>query len=299
VSYRGLETHDLDLDALLARRPEVAIVDDLAHANPPGSRHSRRHQDVQALLDAGIGVVTACDVQHVEGLNDMVAHVAGFEERETVADALLDQASELVALDLPLSDYLQRIAAGGTRPVRAALGDANVLGALRELMLRETAEHARGPQVAPPPALPGAGRVMVALSSLSPRAATLLRRGSRFAGRLNTAWFVIYVETPHEAPERMSPQAEQTLLANVALARELGAEVVRLKARDPVPALIDFGRAHGVAHILIGRSRRRTLVRRPPGGSWLDIVRGSLDQRLLQQARDFDVYVIAQDEGGA
>lgn len=298
LEYRGLETRELDLDALLARRPAVAIVDDLAHANPPGARHGRRHQDVQALLDAGIGVVTAFDVQHLEGLNDMVAQVAGFEERQTVPDALLDQAAEVVALDLSVLDYLLRVDASGTRPARAALLDPNVLGALRELMLRETAEHARGPRRTPPPALAGAGRVMVALSSLSPRAATLLRRGSRFAGRLNTAWFVIYVETPHEAPERISHEAEQTLLANVALARELGAEVVRLKARDPVPALIDFGRAHGVAHILIGRSRQRSLLGRPPGGSWLDMVRGPVDQRLLRQARDFDVYFIAQDEAG-
>jgi two-component system sensor histidine kinase KdpD len=110
---------------------------------------------------------------------------------------------------------------------------------------------------------------------------------------------VVYVETPDETPERISPETERTLLRNVELARELGAEVVRLKAKDPVPALIDFGRAHGVAHLLIGRSARRNwrrLLRRPPGGSWLDVVRGPFHERLLRQAADFDVYVVAQEE---
>lgn len=300
VEFRGLSVAELDLEALLARRPEVAIVDDLAHSNVPGARHRRRYEDVQALLAAGISVRTAFDVQHVEGLNDVVARVAGFEERETVPDALLDRADELLALDLPVRDYLRRVESGAVGLPRNGLGRAEPLQALRELMLREAAERAHGPTQAPPSAAsPGAGRVLVALSSLSPRAATLLRRGSRFAGRLNTAWFVVYVETPAETPERISAEAERTLLRNVELARELGAEVVRLKARDPVAALIDFGRAHGVAHLLIGRSARRSwrsLIRRPPGGSWLDLARGPFHERLLRQAGDFDVYVVAQEE---
>ena len=298
--FRGLSVAELDLEAALARRPQVVVVDDLAHSNVPGLRHRRRHQDVQALLAAGISVLTALDVQHVEGLNDVVARVAGVEERETVPDALFDRADELLALDLPVSDHLRRVESGATSLARSALGRPETLQALRELMLREAAEHAHGRGSPPPSASgPGAGRVLVALSSLSPRAATLLRRGSRFAGRLNTAWFVVYVETPGEAPERIGPEAERTLLRNVDLARELGAEVVRLKARDAVPALIDFGRAHGVAHLLIGRSGRRhgrTLLKRPPGGSWLDLVRGPFHERLLRQALDFDVYVVAQEE---
>jgi two-component system sensor histidine kinase KdpD len=140
---------------------------------------------------------------------------------------------------------------------------------------------------------------MVALSSLSPRAGTLLRHGSRFAGRLDTSWFVVYVETPAEAPERIDAAAERALLANVELARALGAEVVRLKARDPLAALLDLGRSHGVRHIVLGRSRRRAwreLLRRAPGEPPGAALRAPFHERLLRQARDFDVYVVAQEE---
>ncbi len=296
VVAHGLSLDEFDCEALLARRPAVALVDDLAHANAPGVGHLRRHQDVAALLDAGIRVLSACDVQRLESLKDVVARVVGVDERVGVPSPLLERA-EVVALDLSVSDLASRAGAPASGPTEA-------LVALRELMLREAASRAR-PRAGPPvqrasPAMPG--RVMVALSSLSPRAGTLLRHGARFAGRLDTSWFVVYVETPGEAPERIDGEAERALLANVALARELGAEVVWRKARDPLSALLDFGRSHGVRHLLIGRSRRRTwrtLLKRPPGASLASVLRGPFHERLLRQARDFDVYVVADESEGA
>jgi len=298
VEHASLRHAELDLDALLARRPALAIVDDLAQVNAPGARHHRRHQDVQELLAAGIGVATSLDVAQIESLGDVVERVAGFEPREGVPVSILQQADELLALDLPVGELVERQQQAAHGPPREALGQPRVLRALRELMLRQAADLSRPREThaaaSSKERLPG--RVMVALSSLSPRASVLLREASRFAGRLDTSWFVVYVETPDEAPERVSPDAERTLLANVALARELGGEVVRVKARDPVSAIVDFGRAHGVAHLLVGRSRRRSLAQLlspPPGGSWLDAWRGPLHERLLREARDFDVYVVA------
>ncbi len=298
LEFRGLQAEELDLAALLARRPQVAVVDDLAHVNAPGLRHRRRHEDVLALLEAGIEVVSALDVQHVERLGDVVERVAGFEERVTVPDRLLERA-ELLALDLPVAELRRRQERGAAGSGREALRRPEVLEALRELMLRECAERARARQLSAGEAARLPGRLLVALSSLSPRAGILLRQASRFAGRLDTSWFVAYVETPEEAPERIGGEARARLLRNVELARELGAEVVRLQARDPVPALVDFGRAHGVAHLLVGRSRPgrwRALWRRPPGTSLLAALRGPLHERLLRQAPDFDVYVVAQEE---
>ena len=297
---RGLSTCEMDVDALLARRPALAVVDDLAHVNAPGSRHRRRYQDVRALLDAGIGVLTALDIRQLESLRDVVARLTGREEWATVPDAFLDAADQMVCLDLAVPDLLRRWQADPPGGLDSGLSHEALAG-LRELALREVAERlarrSAGGGPAPEPRV--GGRLMVALSSLSPRAATLLRRGSRLAGRLNTTWFVVYVETPDEAPERVRPEVERTLLHHVETARELGAEVIRLRARDPVPALLDFGRAHGVSGLMVGRSRRwswRRFWQRPPGSTWRVLLGDTLDARLLREARDFDVYVVAEEE---
>lgn len=294
VEYRGVRAFDMDLDAVLARAPRVAVVDELAHTNPPGSRHQRRYQDALALLDAGIDVLAAVDVIHLESLNDLVERLTGLKVADTVPDTLLKGADEVVDVDLSVEDLLERLHSGRVYPAERvpwALSHAfrpECLASLRELALREVAEtlDRRGRALpATPPQV--SGRVMVCLSSLSPRADALLRRGSRLAGRLATDWFVVYVETPDEAPRRIRPEIEQALLANVARARALGAEVVRLKARDAAVALVDFARSHGVATILAGRSRRpwwRRLLRRSPA------------DRLFDEAADFNLYLVAEQD---
>ncbi len=292
--FRGLTALEMDVDAVLARQPAVAVVDDLAHVNAPGSRHRRRHDDVQALLGSGIDVLTALDVLHIESLRDVVARLTGREEPVTVPDALLDAADQVLCLDLPVPELTSRLEPG-------APWTADILTGLRELALRETAERLARRSAASGARTPlhAGGRLMVALSSLSPRAGTLLRQASRLAGRLNTAWFVVYVETPDESPERVAPVVARTLLVNVEMAREMGAEVVRLRAVDPVPALLDFGRAHGVSTLVVGRSRRwswRHFWRRPAGATWRGAFGETLDLRVLREARDFDVHLVAQEE---
>jgi two-component system sensor histidine kinase KdpD len=297
VTYRGVTVEEMDLDAILARKPAVAVVDELAHTNLPVCRNRKRYQDVQELLSAGISVIGAFNVQHLESLNDLVERATGVEVRETLPDSFLQLADQVVNLDLAVEDLQERLRAGKIyRPdkVPQALErffKNDNLVTLRELALREVAESLERTAAARPAAEtaahPAAGRVMVCLSSFPPHAAALLRRGSRAAGRLNTDWFVVYVETPSEAPNLIDAEAQRHLLANIEKAREAGAEVVRLRAKDPVAALLDFAHSHGVALLLIGRSQAQGWRK------WLGL---TTDLRLVRQANDLDVQLVAFPE---
>jgi two-component system sensor histidine kinase KdpD len=301
LAYRGLSVEEMDLDAIVARRPEIAIVDEIAHTNVPGSRYAKRYEDVDALLDAGINVIGAFNIQHLESLNDLVKEATGIEIRETVPDTFLEQADQVVNLDLAVEDLLERLRAGKIyAPEKATRALENFfqkdkLTTLRELALREVAESlgraalANGREEAGEEATPrqGSERVMVCISSRSPRAATLLRRGSRLAGRLNTDWYVVYVEAPDEAPDRIDSATQRILHTNIQKARELGAEVVQLRGKDVVAALLDFARSHAVAHILIGRTHS-SLLRH--------LMRGDFVQRMVREADDFDLHIIGMPE---
>jgi two-component system sensor histidine kinase KdpD len=303
IEYRGLQVEEMDLDAALARHPQVAVVDEIAHTNVPGSRNKKRYQDVLELLDAGINVICAFNVQHLESLKDVVGRVTGVVIRETVPDGFLKQADQVVNLDLAAEDLLERLRAGkiyDAEKVEWALTHffkPEKLSSLRELALREVAERldlqanalGRDGGEARPPA--GGGRVMVCMASASPRAASLLRRGSRLAGRLNTDWFMVYVETPGESPTRIASDAQRYLIENVERARELGAQVRRLQARDPVPALLDFARSHGVTHIIVGQSHQPWWKRR---------LGFTFVHRMLMAGGDFELHVVPlEDEEGA
>jgi two-component system sensor histidine kinase KdpD len=283
----------MDLDGVLRRRPRVAIVDELAHTNVPGSRHKKRYQDVRELLDAGINVVGAFNVQHLESLNDLVSRTAAVPIRETIPDTFLKEADEVVNLDLAVEDLLERLNAGKIYPperVPWALEHffrGENLSTLRELSLREVAESlersASKKRTGEHPRA-AAGRVMVCLSSHPPHAATLLRRGSRMAGRLATDWFVVYVQTPEEAPNLIDAEVQRQLHANIERARELGAEVVRIESASPVDALLDFARSHGVGHIIIGRSQQPW---------WRQIFGRSVPLRLVREAAGFDLHIVS------
>ena len=297
IEYRGVKVEDLDLDGILARKPEVAVVDELAHTNAPGSKNRKRWQDVEELIGAGINVIGAFNVQHLESLNDLVARATGVRVRETVPDAWLKTADQVVNLDLAVEDLEERLRAGkiyASDKVPQALErffQRGNLATLRELALREVAESLERDtlrrETAPESARSTGVRVMVCMSSYPPRAAELLRRGSRVAGRLNTDWFVVYVETPEEAPDRIDSEAQRHLLENIERARALGAEVVRLRATDPVPALLDFARSHNVGLMLIGRSHQ---------GGWRRLLGRTADIRLVREAEDLDVQVVALGE---
>src|SRR2546426_1698576 len=297
IEYRGVVVEEMDLDAVLLRRPTVAV-DEIPHTNAPGSRNRKRYQDVLALLDAGINVIGAMNVQHLESLNGLIERATGVVVRETVPDTFLTQADQVVNLDLAVEDLQERLRSGkiyAPEKIPWALEnffkDQN-LATLRELALREVAESLdRAGLAKGAPEVKASGRVMVCLASNPPRAKTLLSRGSRMAGRLNTDWFVVYVETPDEAPNLIDSEAQRHLLANVEKARELGAEVVRLKSDEPAHALLDFARTHGVVHVIAGRSMQPW---------WRQVLRGSVLTRLIREGTDFDLHVVpATVEGRA
>jgi two-component system, OmpR family, sensor histidine kinase KdpD len=298
IEYRGVTVEEMDLDAVLARKPKIAVVDELAHTNVPGSRNKKRYQDVLELLDAGINVIGAFNIQHLDSLNDLVSKNAGVQVRETLPDSFLKQADQVVNLDLAVEDLLERLRSGKIYPSDKVPGalqhffqDGN-LSTLRELSLREVAESldrvaARRDMPSELPRPSANARVMVCMSSYPPHSATLLRRGSRMAGRLSSAWFVVYVETPKESPERIDAEVQRHLHENIAAAKELGAEIVRLKGTDPVACLLDFARSHGVGHIIIGRSHAPW---------WKQVFGRTIPLRLVREASGFDVHIVSFTE---
>jgi len=296
VEYRGVTVEELDLDAVLARRPAVALVDEIPHTNPPGSRHRKRHQDVEALLAAGIHVIGAMNVQHLDSLNDLIERVTGVRVRETVPDAFLELADQVVNLDLAVEDLLDRLQRGKIyAPEKVAWAVEHFfkggnLSTLRELALREVAQTlertARAAEPETGSSHLAAGRLLVCLSSHPPRGAALLRRASRMAGRLATDWFAVYVETPREAADQIDAETQRHLLDNLERARELGAEVIRLKGKDPAAALLDFARSHRVSDVMVGRSSQPW---------WRRALGRSLPQRLVDEAEDLDVHIVALD----
>lgn len=300
VEYRGVTVKEMDLDAVLARAPAIAIVDEVAHTNVPGSRNLKRYKDILELLEAGINVVCAFNLQHLESLNDVIERATGIRVRETVPDTFLERADQIVNVDLPVEDLLERLKTGkiyADEKIPWALEGFfknHNLSSLRELTFREIADSLERFRQTPKSGFSehqegiGMDRIMVCISSMPTRSAALLRRGSRMAGRLNTRWYVVFVETPAEAPGRISSEAQRHLLDNFQRAQELGAEVVRLHGRDPVEASIEFARTHGVGYILIGRSKR----------SWIYRMTG-LDpmHRMVKRAEGFDVHIVSLDRG--
>jgi two-component system, OmpR family, sensor histidine kinase KdpD len=299
--YRGIVVDDMDLDAIHARSATVVLVDEIPHTNIPGSKNKKRFQDVIELLDAGINVIGAMNVQHLDSLKGLVQRSTGVVVRESVPDSFLKQAAQIVNVDLSVEDLLERVQAGKVYALDNVTGAlenffrSDNLAVLRELALREVAASVENATERPSrgavrdPLASDRGRVMVCMSSYPPHATTLLRRGSRTAGRLHTDWFVVYVETPQESPDRIDSEAQRHLHANIDLARELGAVVVRIKGRDPVAAILEFARSHGIGLIIVGRSQqpwyRRLLGR-------------SVPYRLLHEASDFDVHVVAMPDAG-
>jgi two-component system sensor histidine kinase KdpD len=289
--YRGITVEEMDLDAALARRPQVVVVDEIAHTNVPGMKNRKRYQDALELAEAGINVICAFNIQHLESLNDIVQRATG------VPDSFLKAADQVVTLDLAVEDLLERLRSGkiyGEEKVARALEEffkTENLSSLRELALREVAESVDRTSTTKKEEtkhrFAASGRVMVCLSSRGPRAAALLRRGSRLAGRLNTDWYAVYVETPREAPDRIDAEAQRHLLDNLERARELGAEVVKLQSADPIGVLLDFARSHRVKHVILGRSRD-PWWKRALGRTFL--------LRFLQESGEFDVTIAALDD---
>jgi two-component system sensor histidine kinase KdpD len=301
IEYRGVALEEMDLDHVIARRPQVAVVDELAHTNVPGVRHRKRWEDVMELLDVGINVISGVNVQHLESLNDVVASTLGVTVRETVPDWVVASADQVVNMDISSEDLRQRLREGKIYTpdkiepaLRNFFTDEN-LTTLRELALREVAgavDRSREeivrrvtgdvPVIAPRTV----ERIMVAMSSNPPYTAALLRKASRIAGRLNTDWYCVYVQTAKERADRIDSTVQRTLVENIQLAQSMGAEVVKLDGDDVADALCAFAVKKGVTVIMIGQSKR----------SWLHhLVKGSVVDRLVSNPHGLDVLVVSFD----
>jgi two-component system sensor histidine kinase KdpD len=291
--YKGAELEEMDLDAVLARRPRIAIVDELAHSNVPGSRHEKRYQDVLELLDAGISVTTAVNIQHLETLNDIVSRVTGVRVRETVPDTFLDRADEVINVDVTVDELRSRLKQGKVyKPEKIEQALTNFfregnLSTLRELALRAVADEVgekaasyRQREGLEPGLIPE--RVMVCMSS-STTAPRVVRAGARIAGRLGARWYAIYVETPREAVRRINVADRDQLARNIHLAETLGATVVRVKADRPADGLVAFAQREGITHVIFGQTARSRLE---------VLLKGSTLNRFLEEVKDAAVQVV-------
>jgi two-component system sensor histidine kinase KdpD len=291
--YRNVVLEEMDLDAVIRRKPQVCIVDEVAHTNVPGSKNHRRYQDVLDLLDAGIHVLTAVNIQHLETLNDAVMRSAGTKIRETVPDSFLKRADEVVNVDVSVEELRTRLRQGRIYPpekIEQALTHffrKGNLSTLRELALRTVAEEVgskaaryrehEGLEKSPIPE-----RVMVCVS---PRPGTerLLRTGARISGRLASDFYAVYVESSYLEPGRISPEDHARLTESLKLAEDLGARVVRLKSNKVADVLIDFAQREGITHVIFGQSARTR---------WQILIHGSVLNRFLNEVKEATVQVI-------
>ena len=293
IDYGGITLEEMDVDAVIERHPQIAIVDELAHTNVTSSKNQKRYEDVLDILNAGISVITAVNIQHVESLNDVVARTTGVHVRETIPDSFLKRADEVVNVDVSVDTLRTRIRQGKVYDVvkiEQALNNffrKGNLSALRELALRQVAtdqavkahdyRKREGLEQALIPE-----KVMVAIAS-NGSAKKLLRIGSRIAGRLASDWYAVYVETPSEDPGHIKPEDSAALQENIRFARELGANVVKLKARRVAGALIEFAHREGITHVVFGQTSR---------SRWDILLHGSIINRFLAEVRDAAVQVV-------
>ncbi len=293
VEYKNRTLYEMDLDAILARRPKLVLVDELAHTNAPGSRHAKRYLDVEELLAAGIDVYTTVNIQHVESLNDVVAQITRIRVRETVPDMILDRADEIEVIDLTPEDLIERLKEGkvyvrdqAQRALRHYFSPGN-LTALRELALRLTAErvdeqmlsymqeHAiSGPWAA-------SERVLVCISEL-PNTPGLIRYGKRVADRLKSKWTAVYVEGPRFA--RLNEVQRNRIADAMRLAEKLGGDVAVVPGGPIADTLVQYAKSNNITQMIIGKSSR---------SRWFELLHGSVVHDLVRKAGNISIHVMA------
>lgn len=295
VEYRGVTLSDMDLDGVLARKPQLALVDELAHTNAEGLRHPKRVQDVVELLDAGIDVYSTLNIQHLESLNDMVAQITGVTVRETLPDSILDSADEIELVDLPPEELLQRLREGkvyvseqAQRALQKFFRQGN-LTALRELTMRRAAMRVDDQMrdYMQTRSIPGpwaaAERLLVAVSP-GVVGEKLVRRARHLADELGAPWFVVFVETEEQL--RLSQAQQNRLARTLHLAEELGAQTMTIPSNDVVGALLEFARARNVTKLIVGKPLRPR---------WQELLRGSMVDQITRASGEIDVYVISAE----
>jgi two-component system sensor histidine kinase KdpD len=297
VPYKGQPLEEMDLDALIARHPQIALVDELAHTNAEGSRHPKRYLDVEELLNRGIDVYTTVNIQHIESLNDVIAQITRVRVRETVPDSVFDRADAVELVDLTPDDLIQRLKEGKVylpKQAERALGHffspAN-LTALREIALRRTADRVDEELLTQmrARAIPGpwaAGERILVCVSEDPRAAGLVRYAKRLADRLRSPWMAISVETGRSL--RLSEEERDRVADTMRLAESLGGEAIAVPGGDSIADdVLSYARTNNITQIIIGKSTRNR---------WFEILHGSVVHELLRKSGNISVHVIAGEE---
>lgn len=295
IQYNGKELEEMDVDAIIARKPEWAIVDELAHTNVPGSKNEKRYQDVEELLNNGISVLTTVNIQHLESLNDVIKQITGIPVRETIPDKILKDANEVVLVDITPDALINRLKRGNIyklENVRRSLKNffrKGNLTALRELALRQTADEVdedledymkkeginENWQVAE--------RVLVCISS-NPHGAKLIRNGARIANKYKCEFYVIDVECTHPFSSKLTEGDRNILLKHRQLAEKLGAEVVSLKGHSVSHEILKFAHERHITQLVLGHSNR---------SRWQTLLRGSTINRILKDAKNIDIRLIS------
>lgn len=293
VQYHGIALQEMDLDAVLARKPTVALVDELAHTNAPGSKNRKRYEDIQDLISAGINVISTVNIQHLESLYNIVEQATGVRVKERIPDEIVAQADQIVNVDLPAEDLLDRLELGKIYPkerVKAAMANfftKTNLTRLREMTLSESANYldrqqrettdVSGPNVS------AMGQVMVAISSRGPDAGKLLRKTARLAAQLNGTWYAVYVQTPEESAIKIAAEDQRRVNDTLETAQKMGGLVIVLKNEDVADALIAFAREYGITHIIVGRPGQKR--------RW-QLFRSSLHNVLIKALPDVDFIIV-------
>jgi len=297
VEYHQIIVEEMDAEAVIQRHPQVVIVDELAHTNVPGGKNPKRYQDVQDILAAGIHVISALNIQHLESLYNTVEQLIGVKVRERIPDSVLAEADQIINIDLSAEDLQQRLREGKIYPterVQSSLENFftnSNLEHLRELALRELAsqidfkrrETAQEKVVAPSDGLPD--QIMVCLSSRGPNSARLLRFASRLAGRLNRNWYAVYVQTPSEEPTVIDAVTQRLLADTLTLANQLGAMVLPVKGQNVADTILRFAREYHIGQVVIGRPRALPWWRRIVGHR-------SVAEELIQRAQGVSIVVV-------
>ncbi len=290
IEYRGVVLEEMDIDAILTRRPSVALVDELAHTNAPGSKNSKRYQDVEDLLSAGINVISTLNIQHLESLYDLVEKATSVKVKERVPDYIIGMADQIVNVDLSAEDLRERLLAGKVYPAERidraleSFFTQTNLTRLREFALEEVAHRLDRRRISLEEGTnqTTSTRIMICLSSRGPNVERLLRKGARVADRLNAPWYAVYIQTPQEDLTRIKASVQRQISNTLELVQQLGGIPMTFKGNDVVATIVAFAQEYGITHIVLGRTRQPWYRR------W--IARSVLD-RLLQELPGIDVLV--------
>jgi two-component system sensor histidine kinase KdpD len=265
--YHGIEVREMDLAAILRRKPTIVLVDEFAHTNSPGSKNQKRYEDVIELLEAGISVITTLNIQHLESLYNVIEVATGIKVKERIPDSVVAQADQIINIDLPAEDLIDRLKAGKIyaldrieRAMENFFTESN-LTRLREITFSEVAnfldrrQRLQKPDTSKPSSM---AKVMVAISSQGPHPETLLRKTARLAHQLNAQWYAVYVRTSKEAPDKILAETHRRLTDTLEIAQKMGGTVLILKSNDVVSALTSFASDYGITQAVMGKSRPRT-----------------------------------------